>query len=108
MRGCAPYVEHLGQKENPNGYGWATGAGYGAKILKILAAILAMPKEEATAEALPDGVKTAPIQINGQVFNLPRILKDGRNFIQLSALCEALEFGLGYDSARGMAVVETR
>lgn len=32
-RGCAPYVEWLGQKENPNGYGWATGENYGYNIL---------------------------------------------------------------------------
>ena len=35
-RGSAPYVEWLGQQENPNGYGWATGAGYGSKILKLI------------------------------------------------------------------------
>lgn len=35
-RGCAAIVEHLGQKENPNGKGWAAGANYGTKILKIL------------------------------------------------------------------------
>lgn len=35
-KGCAPYVEWLGQKENPNGKGWAAGAGYGAKILAVL------------------------------------------------------------------------
>ena len=39
-RGCAPYVEWLGQKENPQGKGWATGAGYGEKILSILKAIM--------------------------------------------------------------------
>lgn len=38
-RGCAEYVEWLGQKENPNGKGWAAGAGYGEKILAILKAI---------------------------------------------------------------------
>lgn len=38
-RGCAPYVEYLGIQENPNGKGWAAGAGYGEKILKILDAI---------------------------------------------------------------------
>ena len=32
-RGCAEYVEWLGQKENPDGKGWAAGAGYGEKIL---------------------------------------------------------------------------
>ncbi len=41
-RGCAEYVEWLGQKENPAGKGWAAGAGYGEKILKILKGILGM------------------------------------------------------------------
>ena len=39
-RGYAEYVEWLGQKENPNGKGWATGKGYGGKILNILQDIL--------------------------------------------------------------------
>ncbi len=36
QRGCAMFVEWLGQKENPNGKGWAAGKGYGGKILRIL------------------------------------------------------------------------
>lgn len=39
-KGCSPYVEWLGQKENPKGKGWAAGAGYGAKIKRILSAML--------------------------------------------------------------------
>lgn len=35
-RGSAPYVEWLGQQENPNGGGWAAGANYGAKLRKLL------------------------------------------------------------------------
>ena len=35
-RGCAEYVEWLGTQENPSGKGWAAGAGYGSKILRIL------------------------------------------------------------------------
>lgn len=35
-KGCAPYVEWLGQKENPHGRGWASGEGYGGKICRIL------------------------------------------------------------------------
>ena len=35
-RGCAEYVEWLGMQENPSGKGWASGAGYGNKILRIL------------------------------------------------------------------------
>lgn len=31
-RGCAPYVEWLGQKENPSGLGWATAEGYGYSL----------------------------------------------------------------------------
>ena len=41
-RGCAEYVEWLGQKENPHGKGWAAGASYGEKILAILKGILGM------------------------------------------------------------------
>lgn len=39
-RGCAPYVEWLGIQENPSGAGWASGKGYGEKILNILSNIL--------------------------------------------------------------------
>ncbi len=39
-KGCAEYAEWLGQKENPDGKGWAAGAGYGEKILAILNGIL--------------------------------------------------------------------
>ena len=35
-RGSAPYVEWLGQQENPNGGGWAAGSNYGEKIRKLL------------------------------------------------------------------------
>lgn len=41
QRGSAKYVEWLGQKENPQGLGWAAGAGYGSKILRILADVIA-------------------------------------------------------------------
>lgn len=45
-RGCAPYVEYLGIQENPQGKGWAAGAGYGKKILQILDAIREIPGKE--------------------------------------------------------------
>ncbi|MFP3156367.1 N-acetylmuramoyl-L-alanine amidase [Lachnospiraceae bacterium ZAX-1] len=38
-RGSAPYVEWLGQKENPSGLGWATTEKYGYKILTIIDAL---------------------------------------------------------------------
>lgn len=40
VRGSAPYVEWLGIQENPQGKGWAAGAGYGGKILGILKGII--------------------------------------------------------------------
>lgn len=46
VRGCASYVEWLGQKENPNGKGWATGKNYGGKILTILDSIKESDVEE--------------------------------------------------------------
>ena len=46
-KGCAPYVEWLGQKENPKGKGWAAGADYGAKIKRVL---FAMIENTSTAE----------------------------------------------------------
>ena len=49
-RGSAEYVEWLGQKENPNGKGWATGKGYGGKILAILNAIIGTKVEETSAK----------------------------------------------------------
>jgi len=49
-RGSAEYVEWLGQKENPNGKGWATGKGYGEKILTILNAIIGTKVEKPVEE----------------------------------------------------------
>ena len=43
-RGCAPYAEWLGQKENPQGKGWAAGEKYGEKILAILKNIISEGK----------------------------------------------------------------
>lgn len=45
-RGCAPYVEWLGTQENPSGAGWASGKGYGNKILNILSNILETGERE--------------------------------------------------------------
>jgi len=59
-RGCAEVVEWLGQKENPQGKGWATGAGYGEKIITILKAILATSGGAAPAPAaVPFTVKVS-------------------------------------------------
>lgn len=35
-RGAAPYVEWLGQKANPDGYGWAPAATYGTDVVEMI------------------------------------------------------------------------
>ena len=39
-KGSAPYVEWLGQKENPGGYGWATGKEYGIDIVEMIQTLM--------------------------------------------------------------------
>lgn len=39
-RGCAQYVEWLGMKENPKGYGWASAKNYGPNIVSMMNSIL--------------------------------------------------------------------
>lgn len=39
-KGCSPYVEWLGQQENPYGKGWATSAGYGMSIRALIQKIM--------------------------------------------------------------------
>ena len=58
-RGCAPYVEWLGQKENPQGKGWAAGAGYGEKILSILKAVM----EEGQVQFMESLTLSAPYMV---------------------------------------------
>ena len=41
-RGVAPYVEWLGQKENPTGAGWATGENYGINIVNMIRILKSM------------------------------------------------------------------
>lgn len=51
-RGSAIYVEWLGQQENPDGKGWAAGAGYGFKILAILKSITGAGNAPSTGDQL--------------------------------------------------------
>ena len=53
-RGSAPYVEWLGMKENPQGKGWASSAGYGKKILDVLKAVQEMHVEHHTEQPAKD------------------------------------------------------
>lgn len=41
VKGSAPYVEWLGQKENPRGFGWAAAEDYGENILTMVKKIQA-------------------------------------------------------------------
>lgn len=55
VRGVAPYVEWLGMKENPQGKGWASSAGYGKKILDVLKAVRETAVEESVKDELAVG-----------------------------------------------------
>lgn len=54
LRGCAPYIEWLGMKENPTGRGWASAKNYGYNVLRVLNNIRQIkeekPKEEEMVE----------------------------------------------------------
>ena len=65
-RGCAPYVEWLGQKENPQGKGWAAGEKYGEKILSILKAIVS----EGKVQFMESLTLSAPYMVRVSIPNL--------------------------------------
>lgn len=44
-KGSAPYVEWLGQKENPQGCGWATDENYGYSIVEMIRKMEQLPSE---------------------------------------------------------------
>ena len=69
-KGCAPYVEWLGQQENPKGKGWAAGEGYGEKILEILKKITGVASD---IPAVPFLVKAPDLDI----FPVPAAGKTG-------------------------------
>lgn len=60
VRGVAPYVEWLGIPDNPSGKGWASGAGYGQKILNILAAVIATNGSSSAVETQPEAEAFKP------------------------------------------------
>ncbi|WP_394918415.1 N-acetylmuramoyl-L-alanine amidase [uncultured Robinsoniella sp.] len=63
-RACAEFVEWLGIQENPKGKGWASGSGYGSKILNILEAITGVKQEQSkpTPEPQPEQTGTYKVQ----------------------------------------------
>ena len=65
-RGCAPYVEWLGQKENPQGKGWAAGEKYGEKILSILKAVI----EEGKVQFMESLTLSAPYMVRVSIPDL--------------------------------------
>ncbi|HEX3014822.1 MAG TPA: glucosaminidase domain-containing protein, partial [Desulfobacteria bacterium] len=63
-RGAAPYVEWLGQADNPNGVGWAVpGKGYGASITALI-------QEAKKMSDLPLPGQTGPSKLRNGVFRL--------------------------------------
>ncbi len=65
-KGCAPYVEWLGQEENPQGKGWAMGEKYGEKILSILQAVT----EEGKVQFMESLTLSAPYMVRVSIPDL--------------------------------------
>lgn len=60
-RGCAPWAEWLGAADNPSGAGWAVpGKGYGAKIVQLLAQVMAQEVPQSPAEPPEDPLAEYP------------------------------------------------
>lgn len=78
LRGCAPYVEWLGMKENPQGRGWASAKNYGYNILRVLNNIREIkeetPKEDKTLVELKVG-DVVVMQGNAPVYGENREFK---------------------------------
>ncbi len=70
-RGSAEYAEWLGIQENPQGKGWAAGAKYGEKILKILSGILNVGAcGENSSGAEPEAGARFPYQVRVKISDL--------------------------------------
>lgn len=78
-RGCAPYVEWLGMKENPQGKGWASAKDYGSKILRVLDEIIQAkannetadePAETVQPETKPTETSKLPYTVTVSISNL--------------------------------------
>ena len=105
QRGVAPFVEWLGAQENPQGRGWAMGAGYGAKILRILNAII-NTSTPASPEPETPAVNTVNFDIFGQRVSIPGNIENGVTIVHARPLVEAMGFAIGWDGKTG--VVEVR
>lgn len=86
-RGCAPYVEWLGIKENPQGKGWAAGEKYGEKILRVLKNVREMKievevptKSDDTTINKPDNKSKVPYLVKIGITNLNIRKGPGANY----------------------------
>ena len=93
-RGCAPYVEWLGMKENPEGKGWASAKDYGSKILRVMGEVLQAATDSSTSEpsepSEPETPKTdekdkVPFKVKVDISNLNIRKGPGMNFNKTGA-----------------------
>lgn len=83
QRGCSQYVEYLGQKENPTGKGWATGANYGSKILSVLNNILKISDTNISTNQ-------NKILYNGNIITVDQLTSNNKTYISLDSLKDIL------------------
>lgn len=85
-RGCAPYVEWLGMKENPEGKGWASAKNYGSKILRVLNDVLKTDGGSAEVEPSKPTEKTdVPFTVNVSISDLAIRKGPGTNYAKTGA-----------------------
>ncbi len=100
-KGCAPYVEWLGQKENPAGKGWAAGERYGEKMLNIMRSIIDMPS---AGSAVPFLVKTD----DQDIFPEPPVGRTGPGtftIVEVQGDWGRLKSGAGWICLKGSVVM---
>lgn len=92
-RGCAPYVEWLGMKENPEGKGWASAKNYGSKILRVLNDVLKTdggsveiePSKPEPVEPKPADKTNVPFTVNVSISDLAIRKGPGTNYAKTGA-----------------------
>lgn len=111
-RGCAPYVEWLGQQENPQGKGWAAGNGYGSKILNILGAILSMSTNRQTQKSETKNITvtfgTTKYILDGKELDEPTLVYNGVAYLPVAYLATKLGLAAKWDEKSNTTTLTTK
>ena len=105
-RGVSPYVEWLGQQENPSGKGWAAGKDYGAKILNILRSILNMSTTQ--PQNITAALGTTKYIVDGKAFPRDGILYKGELYLPAAEIFRFMGMTATWDGKTDTTTVTTK